>query len=163
MWEQAEVTVVSESYFCSATGPPGGDAHSFIRLPASGVGDTHTQKKKCVHTYMLCQWTISRSGTCSIWLNVLWWRPSCQCFFYHLELFVSFSLYMSVFIRELPAGVWAEGRWKHTWFWLTSCLRHTVSPSVSVSLAGSTARHGYWITLVVYFCCFCWTYIGDLR
>lgn len=46
-----------QSYFCSATGPPGVDAHSFIQLPVSREGDTHrdAQKKKCVHTYKLCQ------------------------------------------------------------------------------------------------------------
>lgn len=142
-----------QSYFCSATGPPGVDAHSFIWLPASRVGDTHRDKN--VHTPTCsCQWTISRSGTCSIWWNLLWQRPSCQCFFVTWGYLCLFSLYMSVFIWELPAGVWAEGRWKHTWFWVTSCLRHTVSLSVSVSLAGSTLYHGYWITLAVYFCFF---------
>lgn len=63
-------------------------------------------------------------------------------------------VYECVHICELPAGVWAEGRWKHTWwFWVTSCLRHTVSLSVSVSSAGNAAHHGYWITFV-YSCCF---------
>lgn len=93
-----------QSYFCSATGPPGVDAHSFIWLPASRVGDTHRDKN--VHTPTCsCQWTISRSGTCSIWWNLLWQRPSCQCFFVTWGYLCLFSLYMSVFIWELPAGV----------------------------------------------------------
>lgn len=42
-----------QSYFCCATGPLGVDAHSFIRLPASRLGDTrrdtHTLKKCTLH------------------------------------------------------------------------------------------------------------------
>lgn len=42
-----------QSYFCCATGPLGVDAHSFIRLPASRLGDTrrdtHALKKYTLH------------------------------------------------------------------------------------------------------------------
>lgn len=49
-----------QSYFCSATGPAGVDAHSFIQLPVSREGDTHVHTqieihKTCVHTSKLCQ------------------------------------------------------------------------------------------------------------
>lgn len=75
-----------QSYFCCATGPLGVDAHSFIRLPASRLGDTrrdtHTFKKNA--PYMLYQWTISRSGTCCIWWNLLW-----RCLSYHFFFFVT--------------------------------------------------------------------------
>lgn len=36
-----------QSYFCCATGPLGVDAHSFIRLPASRLGDT----RRDTHTF----------------------------------------------------------------------------------------------------------------
>lgn len=40
-----------QSYFCSATGPPGVDAHSFIQLPVSREGDTHRDAQKKINVY----------------------------------------------------------------------------------------------------------------
>ena len=135
MWEQAEVTVVSRVI---SVAPPDlqelTPIHSSDCLPCQrGRGHTqrHTQKK---NVYTPTSTANGRSvgvghvplgeTYCGVWVaNV----------FCHLGLFVFFSLYMSVFIWELAAGVWAEGRWKHTWwFWVTSCLRHTVSLSLSL-------------------------------
>lgn len=43
-----------QSYFCSATGPAGVDAHSFIQLPVNGEGDTHRDAQKlCAHLQAL--------------------------------------------------------------------------------------------------------------
>lgn len=117
--------------------------HPIACQQVRGHTQRHTRIKKNT-PYMLYQWTISRSATCCIWWNLLWRCLSYHfCFFCHPGIFVSFPSYMSVFIRELPVGVWAEGRWKHTWFPVTSCLRHSVSLSVSASLAGSATHLGH--------------------
>lgn len=52
-----------QSYSCSATGPPGGDAHSFIQLALSREKG-HTQKQMCTHLKAL---PIGRSSACFIW------------------------------------------------------------------------------------------------
>lgn len=119
-----------QSYFCSATGPPGVDAHSFIRLPASREGDTHGDTKKCVHTYKPCQWTIGMCGTCSIRWDLVWWRPICQSFFVtwgYLCLFLCIWVYLyesRPLVFELKDGGNTPGgsEWPHVSDTLSLCL-----------------------------------------
>lgn len=97
-----------QSYFCSTTGPPGMDAHSFIGLPASR-GRAHTQRnKKCVHTYKLCQWTIGGSGTFSIWLQLTVMSSESPMFSVTWG-YLCFVFFLCVFMWEQFAGFW---RWR---------------------------------------------------
>ena len=167
MWEQAEVTVVSRVI---SVAPPDlqelTPIHSSDCLPCQrGRGHTqrHTQKKKCVHTYKHCQWTIGGSGTCSIRWNLLW-RLSCQCFLSPGAICVFFFVYECIYMR---AGCRClSWRTMETHLVVLSDLMsqtHRLSVSVSVSLAGSTAHHRCGITLAVDVCCFYSVYVDDLR
>lgn len=79
------------------------DAHSFIRLPASGEGDTHTheQKKKkkklCTHLRALpmdeqLEWDVFHLVKPNVMGSEL------PMFFSHLGLFASFSVYECIYI-----------------------------------------------------------------
>lgn len=82
-----------QSYFWSATGPPGADAHSFIRLPASGAGDTHEDTKKRTHLHALpvddpSAWDTSRLMDLPATASEMPIFPLFFCC--HLKLFVFF-------------------------------------------------------------------------
>lgn len=84
-----------QSYFCSATGPPGMDAHSFIRLPAGRVVDSHRDTNNNLYTPTLS--ANGRSvGIFSISWNQLWWHLSCF-FFVTSGYFCRLSTYTCVY------------------------------------------------------------------
>lgn len=127
-----------QSYFCSTTGPPRIDAHSFIRLPASRVGDTHRDTKKAYTP------TSSANGRSVGVERVPFGETNCDgvlvanvlC---HLRLFVSFS--MCIYMR---AACWFW-RWRTMETHLvlndlmsqTHCLSVCLCVSVSLFLSGS--------------------------
>lgn len=121
------------SYFCSATGPPGVDAHSFIRLPASREGDTHRDTLEKKNAYTPTSSANGRSvgvGRVPFGENLLRWRPELPKFFVtwgYLCLFLCVWVYLynsSLLVFELKDDGNTPGgsEWPHVSDTLPLCL-----------------------------------------
>lgn len=101
---------------------------------------------------MLCQWTISRSGKCSILRNLLWWHPSCQCF-YITWSYLCFLVCERIYMR---AACWCLS-WRAMETHLVQCDLMSPTHRLSVCLCFLGWQCAYCIT--VYLFCYCSAYI----